>query len=407
MITSEYPPKWGGVGVVSYYLSTWMARMGHEVHVVTREQKIGYSSSHKNISIHPVPWLKAPMMFTLSFGRNAFKWMMSSNIDFDLIHVHSNMALLPAGYYQMTERPIVSTMYGTWKGERSTISFKDLSPSIASINDLAIMTISPFFDKYEDYAIERSNGVIAISDAEGRALNRRGTKNMYGRRIVLPPGIDIEEFHPNKFDPELKRRYGIPEKNQLVSSVGRFAARKGIRELIESFRYMHKERKDITFMLVGWGPLEKEIRRKAKKYGMENALKIVRSPPHEEMQKIVATSDIAMFHSYWEGFGLTFGEALSSCTPIVSTRVGGAPELCPEGTGILVEVGDVKGQASAGLDLLSRDDLDEWGRRGREHIEGYCAWSKIARRTEAFYRWVVDDPENRGEWKKGFDKRSW
>jgi glycosyltransferase involved in cell wall biosynthesis len=381
-----------------------MAKRGHEVHVVTRKQDIGYQSSHDNIKIHPVPWLKAPMLFTTSFGKNAVKWIRNSGIKFDIIHVHSNMALLPKKCYDMLDVPIVSTMHGTWWGERSTINFKSLSFSLSAVNDLAVMYLGPFFDKYEDYAIERSNGVITISYSECKALKKRGIKNRYNRRIHLQNGIDTEEFHPDNFDPCLKMRYDIPNGNKLIVSVGRWAARKGIREMMEVFKLMHDKRKDITFFLVGWGPLETEIKRKIYSYDLEKSLILVKSPKHDEMQKLVATSDLAMFHSYWEGYGLTFGEALSSGTPCVLTDVGGASEMVVEGTGKLVKVGDIKGQAEAALELLDREDLPEWGKRGRAHIEDYCSWETIAASTEEFYQWIIDDPENKEGWREGFER---
>ncbi len=404
IITSEYPPKWGGVGVVAYYLSTWMAKRGHEVHVVTRSQNIGYKSSHSNISIHPVKWLKAPMVFTLSFGKNAMKWMEKSGLDFDIVHIHSNMALIPRNYYKRSKVPIVSTMHGTWKGERSTISLKHVSPSISGINDLSVMMLGPFMDRYEDNALRYSNGVITISNSECRALARRGVKNKYDRRIHLQNGIDTQEFSPENFDPGLKSRYSIAEGNRIIVSVGRWAARKGIREMLQVFKEMNGRRKDLTFFLVGWGPMEGEIRRKRSAFGLEDNLILLKSPDHSEMQKLVATADLAMFHSYWEGYGLTFGEALASGTPCVLTDVGGASEMCVEGTGRLVKVGDIKGQADSALELLSRDDLDEWGKRGREHILKYCSWNDIAERTEGFYRWVVEDPENKDGWRDGFNR---
>jgi glycosyltransferase involved in cell wall biosynthesis len=404
MVSSEYPPKWGGVGVVAYYLSTWMAKRGHEVHVITRKQRKGYQSSHDNIHIHPVSWLKVPMLFTTSFGKNAVKWIGSSGIDFDVIHVHSNMALIPKKYYDMLEIPLVSTMHGTWWGERSTISWRNLSTSVAAVNDLAVMYMGPFFDKYEDLAIERSNGVITISYSECKALKERGVKNRFDRRIHLQNGIDVEEFNPRNRDPDLKTRYNVPKEHRMIASVGRFAARKGVREVLEAFRLMYDRRKDISLLLVGWGPLEKEIRSRLKKWSMEDAVKLVISPSHTEMQAIVATADLALFHSYWEGYGLTFGEALASGTPCVLTDVGGASEMVVEGTGMLVKVGDVAGQAEAALDLLSKEDLEEWGKRGRKHIVDYCSWKDIAQRTEEFYRWVIEDPENKGGWRKGFER---
>ena len=182
------------------------------------------------------------------------------------------------------------------------------------------------------------------------------------------------------------------------------AARKGVRELLEAFRLMYGRRKDLTLILVGWGPLENEVRKKISRWGLDDNVILVKSPPHDEMKAIVATADIAMFHSYWEGYGLTFGEALASETPCVLTDVGGASEMVVEGTGKLVEVGDIKGQADAALDLLSVDNPEDWGKRGREHIKRYCSWDGIAEKTEKFYKWVVEDPENKEGWREDFER---
>jgi len=404
VVSSEYPPKWGGVGVVAYYLSTWMAKRGHEVHVVTRDQKIGHKKSHDNIHIHPVKWLKAPMLFTLSFGDNAIKWIEDSGIDFDIIHVHSNMALLRKKHYERMNFPMVSTMHGTWKGERSMISLKDLTMSVSTINDLSIMYMSPFMDRYEDHALERSNGVIVESLSECRDLKKRGIKNRFNRQIRLPPGIDTEEFRPEKADPQLKEELGIPSDNKLVVSVGRWAARKGIREMISVFAGMNRKRDDLTFLLVGWGPLEKEINRKIAKLGLSENLLAKRSLPFDSMQAMVATADLTMFHSYWEGFGLTMGEALASGTPVVATDVGGIPEMVQPEWGRLVKVGDVDGQIKAGLELLDRDDLKEMGLKGREHIVKNFSWDYVSNMTEKLYRWVIEDPDSKGKWRDGFIK---
>ena len=399
MISAEYPPKWGGVGVVTYYLSKWMAMKGHEVHVVTRKQPIGYVESHRNIHIHPVKWLKLPMLFATSFGKNAVDWVTESGIDFDIVHVHSNMALIKRKHYDMIKPPIVSTMYGTWVGERSSISLKNLTFSISALNDLAILFVSPFMDKYEDLALERSNGVIVISMSECRALALRKLNGPCRRRILIPPGIDTGEFRPENRDLAILKGFGIKSGDRLIVSVGRWAARKGVRETVMAFELMLDKRDDLSLALVGWGPLEREIRKRIKRRGLEEKLFLLKSLSFKEMQVLVATADLAMFHSYWEGFGLTFGEAMASGTPVVVTDVGGAPDMVVEGTGKLVKVGDVEGQAKAALELLERSDLDEWGRRGRGHIDSFCSWRTVADRTEALYRWVLEDPED----KKGLD----
>jgi glycosyltransferase involved in cell wall biosynthesis len=379
-----------------------MAKLGHTVHVVTRKQGIGYEPSHENIEIHPVDWLKAPLLFTTSFGRNAVRWYEGSGIDFDLVHVHSNMALLGKRSYRSFKCPVVSTMHGTWWGERSTISLSDLSPSLSAVNDLSIMALGRFVDIYEDHALELSNGVIIESLSECRDINKRDVRNLYDRWIRLPPGIDTEEFHPDKADPKIVLDLGLDPDRPLMVSVGRWAARKGIREVMACFEKVHRKREDVQLALVGWGPLEGEIHRRIRRSDLGRSVRTFRSLPFRSMQSLVASADLALFHSYWEGFGLTVGEALSSGTPVVATSVGGAPEMVLDGMGALIKVGDVEGQAKAALGLLERADLNEMGRRGREHIVKGFSWEMVSKRTSEFYEWVIEDPQNREGWRPGF-----
>ena len=73
-----------------------------------------------------------------------------------------------------------------------------------------------------------------------------------------------------------------------------------------------------------------------------------------------------------------------------------------DGMGALIKVGDVEGQAKAALGLLERADLNEMGRRGREHIVKGFSWEMVSKRTSEFYEWVIEDPQNREGWRPGF-----
>ena len=77
MITSEFPPKWGGVGNYSFFHANIMAKKGHEVHIYTRDQAKKFTDHHKNLKIHYVPWMKIPVFFTTSFGKHAVEDFLS------------------------------------------------------------------------------------------------------------------------------------------------------------------------------------------------------------------------------------------------------------------------------------------------------------------------------------------
>ena len=77
--------------------------------------------------------------------------------------------------------------------------------------------MSPFFDKYEDYAIRYSNALIIESISECKAVRARGVKNIYNRVVRIPAGVDTESFKPENANPEVKYKYGASEKDRFQS----------------------------------------------------------------------------------------------------------------------------------------------------------------------------------------------
>ena len=70
MVSGEYPPRWGGIGSVVFHLAGHLAQRGHDVTVITRMHK--QPTPHQpGVSVLQVPWMKAPMAFTRSYGKHA------------------------------------------------------------------------------------------------------------------------------------------------------------------------------------------------------------------------------------------------------------------------------------------------------------------------------------------------
>nr|WP_274607370.1 glycosyltransferase family 4 protein [Paracraurococcus ruber] len=98
-----------------------------------------------------------------------------------------------------------------------------------------------------------------------------------------------------------------------------------------------------------------------------------------------AAADVFVMPSRYEGFGMPYIEAMRYGTPVIGTRVGGVPEVVPEGTGLLVPVDDVPALAEAmrrlGEDPALRARMGEAGRAWAGHF----LWSEIVAGLEAAY----------------------
>ncbi|WP_327213555.1 glycosyltransferase family 4 protein [Roseovarius pacificus] len=107
----------------------------------------------------------------------------------------------------------------------------------------------------------------------------------------------------------------------------------------------------------------------------------VQSPAQDEIPRLYAASDLYLFGSRSEGFGLPVLEAMACGCPVVATRTGCAPDVIEEGkTGYVVDVDDAEALADAMIKLLTAD-ADTWQTMSRDAakaVDGY-SWEASAR----------------------------
>jgi glycosyltransferase involved in cell wall biosynthesis len=361
IISSEYPPyHWGGVGAASHALANQLALRGHAVHVFTRKHSLPPVENHRNITIHKVPWLKVPMAFALSFGRNAVP-AVNREGGFDAVIIFGNMTLLRRQDYAALKFPCLTKMCGTWAGERSALKFSDISlASVSGANDLAVLKLSGRYDRYEDCALLYSDAVIVECESEIRAINERMAHHVKGPRAKersevgadgtflrergnvykLVQLTDMSNFSPAKRDIGVRRKF-VGDGGRLLLFVGRLAARKNVMEAARIFKMYLGRHPDDRLMFIGKGNQEGRLRSFASKNGLADKISILQGLGFKELAVHYANADAFIFPSLWEGFGLVLLEALASGLPVVSRPVGGAPEVVVKGkNGFLYERDD-------------------------------------------------------------------
>jgi glycosyltransferase involved in cell wall biosynthesis len=347
ILSAEYPPfHWGGVGTLAHGLANGLAGAGHQVTVFTRAHDLPPVENHPSIEFVKVPWLKFPMAFALSFGRNAAKAVIAKGPGaFDIIEVQSNMTLLPKAAYAALPAPILTHMSGSWQGERSQLRLSNISPfSVSGLNDLAVRFLSPLYDKYEDFALLNSDGVVVESDSEERALNarlanRRPREAGSGRFLSERPHVeriygplDVGAFDPGKRDEALRSEF-VKGDGKLFLFVGRLAGRKNPKEAVRILAKYVRGGGNAALLVVGEGNQAGPMRALARRLGVGDRLHLRRALPFSELQRIYASSDLFVFTALWEGFGYVMVEAAASGVPVLCRGIGGAPEAVPPEVG--------------------------------------------------------------------------
>jgi glycosyltransferase involved in cell wall biosynthesis len=194
---------------------------------------------------------------------------------------------------------------------------------------------------------------------------------------VVPSGIETEAFTGAR---SIRASLGLGEGEVVVGIVSRMASHKGHRFLLEAAR------PEWRLLLVGDGEERTALERQAAKRGLR-ALFTGHVPP-EAVPDLIASMDVLVHPSLWEGLPRAAVQSLLVGRPVVAFDCDGAREVVKDGvTGRLVPPKSVEGLRSAVEGLLARPDRGRsLGEAGREAVRERFEWRVCAERLDRVYR---------------------
>ena len=244
-------------------------------------------------------------------------------------------------------------------------------------------------DRLKRFALRHADKAVAVSPDLADKVSRLCPEVTCQ---VQPMGIDTDLFSPAaKLVPDLQVRFGL--KTPPVLFVGSLIELKGVRELIEAWAEVRRQRPDAELLLVGDGELKPELLRKAGALGVESSVHFAGTVPHEDLPGIYAGSAVFVLPSRSEGFSLVTYEALSCGVPAVVSRLP-VFESRPDSERLFsfCEVGDPAGLAEALLEKLASSARDDFGRK---YVCDNLSQTRVAERYCRFYEEAME-----GEGKK-------
>lgn len=194
-----------------------------------------------------------------------------------------------------------------------------------------------------------NSSVIAIADFTRRYLVET-YKIPTEKAALVYQGTETDRFrHSESAWKEARKRYALPEgASPILGSIGSFEHRKGHPVLFEALKELvNGSLPNVHLMLVGDGPDEAMLKEKVKALGLERNASFF--PFTDEPNYIFERLDMTVLPSlYKEGLPNVLLESMSMGVPVVSSNIGGVPEIVIDGeTGYLVEPGDKSALADA------------------------------------------------------------
>lgn len=177
------------------------------------------------------------------------------------------------------------------------------------------------------------------------------------------------------------------EHDKTILFAGIFSHNKAADKLILAFAKLHDKYPDWKLQLLGSGPDERAYRDLIAKYGLESCVQIPGYVTGEKKASFFRKAGIYAMCSYLEGFPMVVLEAWAYGVPVVTTPVGGLPDVLEDGKNACVfDFGDIEG-LSAQLDKLMGDDnlRVEMGSYAKEMVEQVFSPIVISEQIDVLY----------------------
>lgn len=245
-------------------------------------------------------------------------------------------------------------------------------------------------DRYEEFPpLVRALNELVSRWADAVICNsRRATHYLPAflapRAVVIHNGV--EPLVMRRTRDETRAALGIPADALVVGTVGRLVPAKNPRRFLAVATRMRNLRPDLSFLVVGGGPLEREIRAEVDANGL--AGRVVFTGERDDIADLLGAMDIFLLTSDREGLPNAVMEAMAAGLPCVVTDVGGNAELVVDGeTGFVRRATAIGELANAAWRLAEAPGLRRrFGDAGRRRMRVEFTPEALARQTEILYR---------------------
>jgi len=229
--------------------------------------------------------------------------------------------------------------------------------------------------------------IIAVSDTCRNDLLKLGIGNE-GKIVTIPLGLELDRF-PQKVPSlagRLRERFSIPTDVPIVSHVARMVPIKRHDILLRAIPKVWQRMPQVRFLLVGDGETRPQIEQLVQELQLDDRL--ILTGFIQEQELIYADTDLLVLTSDNEGLPVAVIESLASGKPVVSTCVGGVPELIQDGiNGFLVPPGNPDKLAETLLKALQdMNRLHEMGRKGQQTILEHYSSTRLIRDIDTLYQ---------------------
>jgi glycosyltransferase involved in cell wall biosynthesis len=398
LLSYRSKPHCGGQGIYLRHLSRELAALGHQVEVFSGQPYPDLEPGPLLRTVpsldlyredHPfrTPWpreyrdwidvLEVLMMWTaafpepLTFSLRALRVLRARRADFDVVHDNQVLAYGMLGIAKLG-LPLVTSIHHPISVDRRI--------ELAAARRLSRLAKRRWYSfvRMQGRVARRIGPVLTGSQSSADDICR-DFRVPPGNVHVIPLGVDTRLFHPRPAP-------RVPGRIVAVASAD--SPVKGILTLLRAFGKFTTER-DAVLTVVGkaapGGPTERLVGELA----LADRVHFISGMSDAALAEFIASAEIAVVPSLYEGFSLPAVEHLASGTPLIASRTGALPEVTGDAA-LLVTPGDAEELAVALARLHdSERERARLSAAALRRVQERFAWPAVARATVAEYERAI------------------
>jgi glycosyltransferase involved in cell wall biosynthesis len=414
LVSQEYPPEtaWGGVGTQTWVKARALARLGHEVHVLSRsaDERSGIRTElQEGVLVHRMqpPGVEFPI-----YGKPAYMigytWHVLAGLHKLMEQYSFDVLDFPEfageGFAYQIDRtvwnwaPVVVQLHGPLAMFCEFFQWPE--------EDSRLKQLGMFF---EEFSLKNADVITACS-ASVAELAGRYYRIPREAIEVVHGGVDTDTFCPR---PEVPL-----EDRPTVLFVGTIVDNKGAHVLAEAVLGLRHKYPDICLKLLGNGRGDEldRIKEKCRVLDAERNVEFAGFVSLDKLPDYYRRAHVFCLPAKYETFANVYIEAMACGCPVIASTSGGGAEAVLDGrTGLLVPPNDVRATAEA-IDRVLGDPAlrQRMSQEGLQRVTDYFAMDKYIRRVVAAYEKAIEFSRGLGEtgkeqldWKSTLHSRRW
>jgi len=413
----EYPPALvGGLGTYAEYITREYVSMGNDVTVFTLNPgNLKTREIVKGVEVHRPLVADASNVFPMFVVDDLKKWgtnirmfndifiynilsaskfinsmLKKERLNYDVVCVHDWLSSISGLMIKNeTKVPVAFHVHSTEWGRAG-------GPGSEVVSHLEWATS------------DRVDKIITVSHAMHEDLARHGWPKQ--KISVVWNGVDPERYSPKNCKHEdvqaIRNRYGVKPNEKMILFCGRLTWVKGVTNLVQAMPSVLAEYPETKLVILGKGEQQNDIIEAADRLGIKDNIACrFEFVPEKERILHYAASDICIFPSTYEPFGIVSLEAMSMEKPLIvgaAGVVGFREQVVPSGpnqNGVHVNGGNAADIAWGIKEILcDPEKAKKWGENGRKRVLQYFTWREAAEQTLKIYE-ALQHPQDHAECK--------